>query len=190
MPVELTPEQMQLRDSVREFAKQEVATHTREWDENSIFPVDLIPKLGALGLMGIIFPEEYGGAGYGYVEYATIIQELARVDGAVALIVAAHNSLCSNHIFLRGSEEQRKKYLPSLASGKHLGCWSLTEPEAGSDAGGTHTRAVHTADGWLLNGAKTFTTNGSYADVCIAMAVTTPDRGHHEIGRASCRERV
>ena len=177
----LTPEQLQLRDSVREFALHEIAPHTKEWDQHSTFPLELIPKLGELGLMGMIFPEEYGGAGLGYVEYATAIQELARVDGAVALIVAAHNSLCTNHIFQSGTEEQRKKYLPGLTSGKKLGAWSLTEPGAGSDAGGTRTRAKLRDNGWLLNGAKTFTTNGSYADVCIAMAVTSPGRGHHGI---------
>ena len=177
----LTPEQLQLRDSVREFALHEIAPHTREWDELSTFPSELIPKLGELGLMGIIFPEEYGGAGLGYVEYSTTIQELARVDGAVALIVAAHNSLCTNHIFLSGTPEQRRKYLPGLTSGKKIGAWSLTEPGAGSDAGGTRTRAELRDHGWLLNGAKTFTTNGSYADVCVAMAVTSPGRGHHGI---------
>src|SRR5258708_31332387 len=107
--------------------------------------------------MGVIFPEEYGGAGLGYIEYVTVLQELARVDGAVGLIVAAHNSLCTNHIFQSGTEEQRKKYVPPLASGKKLGCWSLTEPEAGSDAGGMRTRAERTTDGWLLYSSQTFT---------------------------------
>ncbi len=181
MELELTIEQKQLRDSVREFADKEIAPHSREWDEQSTFPADLIPKLGLMGLMGTIFPEEYGGAGLGYIEYSIAIQELARVDGAVALIVAAHNSLCTNHIFLSGTPEQRQRYLPGLASGKKLGCWSLTEPEAGSDAGGTRTRAERRDNGWLLNGAKTFTTNGSYADVCVAMAVTNAERRHHGI---------
>jgi len=181
LELELTIEQKQLRDSVREFADKEIAPHSREWDEQSTFPADLIPKLGLMGLMGTIFPEEYGGAGLGYIEYSIAIQELARVDGAVALIVAAHNSLCTNHIFLSGTPEQRQRYLPGLASGKKLGCWSLTEPEAGSDAGGTRTRAERRDNGWLLNGAKTFTTNGSYADVCVAMAVTNAERRHHGI---------
>lgn len=181
MGVELTAEQAQLRNMVREFARNEVAPHSREWDRAASFPRELIHNLGELGLMGIIFPEEYGGAGLGYVEYITVIQELARVDGAVGLLVAAHNSLCTNHIYQSGTEEQRRKYVTPLASGKKLGCWSLTEPDAGSDAGGTRTRAVHRDDGWLLNGAKTFTTNGIYADVCVAMAVTNPDGGHRGI---------
>ncbi len=181
MPAELTAEQAQLRDMVREFAKKEIAPHSSEWDQQASFPLELIQKLGSLGLMGIIFPEQYGGAGLGYVEYATALQELARVDGSIALIVAAHNSLCTNHIFQSGTDDQRRKYVIPLASGKKLGCWSLTEPEAGSDAGGTRTRAERRENGWLLNGAKTFTTNGSYADVCVAMAVTNPGRGHHGI---------
>ncbi|MBI2815882.1 MAG: acyl-CoA dehydrogenase family protein [Acidobacteria bacterium] len=181
MGVELTAEQAQLRNMVREFAKNEVAPHSREWDRAASLPPELIHKLGELGLMGIIFPEEYGGAGLGYIEYVTVIQELARVDGAVGLLVAAHNSLCTNHIYQSGTEEQRRKYVSPLASGKKLGCWSLTEPEAGSDAGGTRTRAVRHEDGWLINGAKTFTTNGSYADVCVAMAVTNLDVGHRGI---------
>src|ERR1035441_870779 len=130
-----------------------------------------------MGLLGVIFPEQYGGAGLGYVEYVSVIDELSRVDGSVGLTVAAHNSLCTNHIYKFGSEEQRKKYVVPLAQGKKLGCWSLTEPEAGSDAGGTRTVAVRKKGGWVLNGAKTFTTNGSYADVCVAMAVTDKAKG-------------
>ena len=181
MELELTSEQKQLRDMVREFAENEIAPFSKEWDENSTFPSALIPKLGELGLMGIIFPEEYGGAAMGYVEYSLAIQELARVDGSVALIVAAHTSLCANHIFQSGTDAQRREYVPLLASGRKLGCWSLTEPEAGSDAGGTRTRAERQNDCWILNGAKTFTTNGSYADICVAMAVTNPSLGHHGI---------
>lgn len=181
MGVELTAEQAQLRNMVREFARNEVAPHSREWDRAASLPPELVEKLAQLGLLGIIFPEEYGGAGLGYIEYITVIQELARVDGAVGLLVAAHNSLCTNHIYQSGTEEQRRQYVVPLASGEKLGCWSLTEPDAGSDAGGTRTRAVHREDGWLINGAKTFTTNGTYADVCVAMAVTDPERGHHGI---------
>ena len=143
-----------------------------EWDEPSQFPTALLPKLGEMGLLGVIFPEKYGGAGLGYIEYAIAIEELSRVDGSIGIIVAAHNSLCTNHIYKFGTEEQRRKYVVPLAQGKKLGCWSLTEPEAGSDAGGTRTVAKRTNTGWLLNGAKTFTTNGHYADVCVAMAVT------------------
>jgi alkylation response protein AidB-like acyl-CoA dehydrogenase len=167
-----TDEQQQLRRSVREFAESEIAPHVMEWDEASRFPAELIPKLAEMGLLGVIFPEQYGGAGLGYIDYVAVIEELSRVDGSVGLIVAAHNSLCTNHIYKFGSEEQRKKYVVPLAQGKKLGCWSLTEPEAGSDAGGTRTVAARKAGGWVLNGAKTFTTNGHYADVCVAMAVT------------------
>jgi alkylation response protein AidB-like acyl-CoA dehydrogenase len=172
-----TDDQQQLRRSVREFAESEIAPHVMEWDEASQFPLELIPKLGEMGLLGVIFPERYGGAGLGYVEYASVIEELARVDGSVGLIVAAHNSLCTNHIFKFGNEEQRKKYVEPLAQGKKLGCWSLTEPGAGSDAGGTRTVAVRNGNGWVLNGAKTFTTNGHYAHVCVAMAVTDKSKG-------------
>src|SRR3981189_832368 len=148
----LTDEQQQLRRSVREFAEAEIAPHVMEWDEASCFPSELIPKLGEMGLLGVIFPEEYGGAGLGYVEYMTVIEELARGAGPAGLIVAAHNSLCTNHIYKFGNEEQRKKYVIPLAQGKKLGCWSLTEPEAGSDAGGTRTVATRTDGGWLING--------------------------------------
>src|ERR1700740_2880331 len=134
-----------------------------------------------MGLMGVIFPEEYGGAGMGYVEEATVIEELFRVAGAVGLLVAAHNSLCSNHIYKFGTEEQKKKYLVPLAHGKKLGAWSLTEPEAGSDAGGRRTTAVRGANGGVLNGSKTFTTNGTYADICVAMAVTDKSKDSHGI---------
>jgi alkylation response protein AidB-like acyl-CoA dehydrogenase len=177
----LTDEQQQLQRTVRDFAQTEIAPHVMEWDEAARFPEELIPKLAELGLLGIIFPEEYGGAGLGYIEYAIAIEELARVDGAVALIVAAHNSLCTNHIYKFGTEAQRQKYVVPLAQGKKLGCWSLTEPEAGSDAGGTRTVAARQGSCWVLNGAKTFTTNGHYADVCVAMAVTDREKGRHGI---------
>src|SRR6201998_1332442 len=176
-----TDEQKALRKTVREFAEGEIAPHVMEWDECSHFPAEILPKLAEMGLMGVIFPEEYGGAGLGYVEYATVIEELSRVDGSVGLFVAAHNSLCSNHIYKFGTEEQKKKYLGPLAQGKKLGAWSLTEPEAGSDAGGTRTTAVRDGNGWILNGSKTFTTNGTYADVCVAMAVTDKSKDSHGI---------
>jgi alkylation response protein AidB-like acyl-CoA dehydrogenase len=176
-----TDEQKQLRKSVREFAEGEIAPHVMEWDESSHFPSEILPKLAEMGLLGVIFPEEYGGAGLGYIEYATVIEELARVDGSVGLFVAAHNSLCSNHIYKFGSEEQKRKYLVPLAQGKKLGAWSLTEPEAGSDAGGTRTTAVRNGKGWTLNGSKTFTTNGTYADICVAMAVTDRSKDSHGI---------
>jgi alkylation response protein AidB-like acyl-CoA dehydrogenase len=178
---EYTPEQKQLRRSVREFAEAEIRPHVMEWDEAQIFPLEVIKKLGKLGYMGSIFPEELGGAGLGYIEYAIIIEELSRVDGSVGIIVAAHTSLCSNHIFKMGTDEQRKRYLPRLASGEWIGCWSLTEPEAGSDAAGTRTTATVAGDQWVINGAKTFTTNAHYADVCVAMAVTDRSGAQHGI---------
>ena len=181
MDFEYTPEQKQLRRSVREFADAEIRPHVMEWDEAQIFPLEVIQKLGKLGYMGSIFPEELGGAGLGYIEYAIIIEELSRVDGSVGIIVAAHTSLCSNHIFKMGTDEQRKRYLPRLASGEWIGCWSLTEPEAGSDAAGTRTTATVAGDQWVINGAKTFTTNAHYADVCVAMAVTDRSGAQHGI---------
>ncbi|MGH9667680.1 MAG: acyl-CoA dehydrogenase family protein, partial [Bryobacteraceae bacterium] len=181
MDFDSTEEQQQLRRSVREFAEAEIAPHVLEWDEGQIFPLETVRKAGRLGYMGATFPEDLGGAGLGYVEYAIIVEELARVDPSVGLIVAAHNSLCTNHIYLAGSQEQRKRYLPKLATGEWIGCWSLTEPEAGSDAAGTRTTAVRKGDGWVLNGGKTFTTNAQYADVCVAMAATDRAASHHGI---------
>ena len=177
MEFEFTPEQIQLRKSVREFADHEIRPHVLEWDENEIFPLETIKKAGQLGFLGAIFPEDLGGAGLGYIEYSIIIEELARVDPSVGLIVAAHNSLCTNHIYKFGTPEHRKKYVTPLAQGKKLGCWSLTEPQAGSDAGGARTTAVRKDGGWILNGSKTFITNGHYADVCVAMAVTDKPKG-------------
>ena len=181
MDFEFTPEQIQLRREMREFAAAEIAPHVSEWDENQTFPAEVVRKLGQLGYMGAIFPEEYGGAGLGYIEYAIIIEELSRVDGSVGIILAAHTSLCSNHIYKAGTEEQKQKYLTKLASGEWLGCWSLTEPEAGSDAGGTRTTAVRDGDCWVLNGSKTFTTNAHYADVCVGMAMTDRSAARHGI---------
>lgn len=177
----LTDEQMQLRRTVREFAEGEIAPHVMEWDEASHFPIEIIPKLAEMGLLGVTFLEKYGGAGLGYVEYAIVIEELSRVDGSIGIIVAAHNSLCTNHIYKFGTEEQKKKYVIDLAQGKKIGCWSLTEPEAGSDAGGTRTTAVRQNGDWILNGSKTFTTNGHYADVCVAMAATDKSKKSHGI---------
>jgi len=176
-----TEEQQQLRKSVREFAEGEIAPHVMEWDEASHFPMEIMPKLAEMGLLGVIFSEQYGGAGLGYVEYVIAIEELSRVDGSVGIIVAAHNSLCSNHIYKFGTEAQKQKYLVPLAQGKKIGAWSLTEPEAGSDAGGTRTMARRDGDQYVLNGAKTFTTNGHYADTCVAMAVTDKAKGSHGI---------
>src|SRR6202163_2241850 len=175
-----TKEQVQLRKSVREFAEAEIGPHVLEWDEKQTFPLEAIKHAGKLGLMGAIFPEELGGAGLGYIDYAIIIEELSRVDPSVGLIVAAHNSLCSNHIFVAGSDEQRQKYIPKLATAEWIGSWSLTETESGSDAAGTRTKAVKDGACWVLNGSKIFTTNAQYDDVCVAMAVT--DRGASQHG--------
>ncbi|HEX8707496.1 MAG TPA: acyl-CoA dehydrogenase [Pyrinomonadaceae bacterium] len=172
MDFELSEEQQQVKASVREFAEAEIAPHVMEWDETQHFPIEIWPKLADLGLTGVIFPEEYGGAGMGYIEYATIIEELSRVDGSVGISVAAHNSLCSNHIFLYGSEEQKQKYLVPLAQGKHLGAWGLTEASAGSDASGTRSTAVRQNGGWVVNGSKNFITHAIHADTCVAVAVT------------------
>ena len=181
MEFDYTPEQIQLRKSVREFTEAEIKPHVLEWDEAQIFPLDIIKKCGKLGYMGSIFPEEYGGAGLGYIDYSIIIEEMARVDPSVALIIAAHTSLCSNHIFLAGTEGQKQKYLSKLTTAEYIGCWSLTEPEAGSDAAGTRSRAVHENNEWILNGSKTFTTNAHYADVCVGMAVTDRTASQHGI---------
>jgi len=180
MNFDYTPEQVELRKTVREFAQAEIAPQVMEWDEAQTFPLEVIRKIGELGYMGTIFPEELGGAGLGYIDYSIVIEELARVDPSVGLIVAAHTSLAANHIYSMGSEEQRRRYLPRLARGEWIGCWSLTEPEAGSDAAGTRSTALRQGDSWVLNGSKTFTTNAHHADVCVAMAVT--DRGAAQHG--------
>jgi alkylation response protein AidB-like acyl-CoA dehydrogenase len=169
---QLNDEQQQLRKSVREFAEREIAPHVMEWDEASRFPMETVKELGKMGLLGVIFPAEYGGAGMGYIEYVIAIEELSRVDGSVGIIVAAHTSLCSNHIFIAGNETQKQKYIPKLATGEFIGAWGLTEPGSGSDAGGARCSAVRKGDKWVLNGTKTFITNGSYADVYVVVAVT------------------
>jgi len=177
---QFTEEQQQLRKSVREFAEREIAPHVMQWDEASEYPLAVVKQLGKLGLMGIIFPPEIGGAGMGYVEYVTAIEELSRVDGSVGIIVAAHTSLCSNHIFIAGNQEQKKKYISKLATGEFIGAWGLTEPGSGSDAGGARCSAVRKGNQWVLNGTKTFITNGSHADVMVVIAVT--DKTAHTHG--------
>jgi alkylation response protein AidB-like acyl-CoA dehydrogenase len=152
-----------------------------EWDETQHFPVELRPSLAELGLMGVLFPEEYGGAGMGYVEYATIIEEIARVDGSVGLSVAAHNSLCSNHIYMFGSEEQKQKYLVPLAQGESFGAWGLTEAGAGSDASGTRTTAIRSNGGWKVNGSKNFITHAIACNTLVAVAVTDKEKGNKGI---------
>ncbi len=174
---EFTPEQEQLRDLVRDFAQREIAPHVMRWDEASEFPREIVRQLGEMGLMGVIFPAELGGSGLGYVEYVIAIEELSRVDGSVGLIVASHNSLCTNHIMLAGNDEQRQRYIPRLASGQWLGAWGLTEPGSGSDAGGARTTAVRKGNKWVLNGNKTFITNGTYANCAVVIAVTDRSKG-------------
>ena len=176
-----TPEQQQLRKAIRAFAETEMKPHVMEWDETQQLPLEVFRALGRMGVLGAVFPEDLGGSGYTYVYYTILVEELARVDPSIALSVAAHVSLCANHIFLAGSREQQQRYLPKLATGEWIGCWSLTEPEAGSDAGGTRTSAVRDGDCWVLNGGKTFTTNAHIADVCVAMAMTDRTASSHGI---------
>ena len=177
MDFSLSEEQQLLKKTVRDFAESELAPHSREWDEAQEFPREVFTRLGDLGLMGAVWPEEYGGAGMSTLDYAIAMEELSRVDAGVALSIAAHNSLCSGHIFLAGTDEQKKKYLTPLAKGEKVGCWGLTENSAGSDAGGTKTVAVKDGDSWVINGSKTFITNGRIADTAVVMAVTDRARG-------------
>lgn len=172
MQFDLTEEQQQVKKMVREFAEAEIRPQVMAWDEAQHFPRELFAKMGELGLTGVIFPEEFGGAGMGYVEYATVIEEIARVCGSVGLSVAAHNSLCTNHIFQYGTLEQKQKYVTPLAQGEKLGAWALTEPDSGSDASGMKTTAVRRDGGWVINGAKNFITHGISSDICVVLAIT------------------
>ncbi|RPJ71195.1 MAG: acyl-CoA dehydrogenase [Acidobacteria bacterium] len=170
-----------LRRTIREFAESEIRPHVMQWDEAQCFPSELMPRLADLGLMGIQIPEDYGGAGMSAVDYCICIEELARVDPSVALTVAAHNGLCTAHIYMFGTEAQKQKYLVPLARGEKIGAWGLTEPSGGSDAGGTRTGSGRQDGEWVLNGAKTFTTHGSVGHVLVAMAVTDRSAGRHGI---------
>ena len=182
MDFRLTEHHQVLRRTIREFAEAEIRPHVMQWDEAQCFPSELVPRLAELGLMGIQIPEAYGGSGMSAVDYCICIEELARVDPSVALTVAAHNGLCTAHIYMFGTEAQKQKYLVPLASGEQIGAWGLTEPKAGSDAGGTQTRAVHQdGGGWLLSGSKTFTTHGRVGHVLVAMAVTDRSASRHGI---------
>jgi alkylation response protein AidB-like acyl-CoA dehydrogenase len=169
---QLSDEQQHLKKSVREFAEREIRPNVMKWDEACEFPLAIVKELGKLGLLGIVFPTELAGAGMGYVEYVIAIEELSRVDGSVGIIVAAHTSLCSNHIFLAGDEAQKKKYVAKLATGEFIGAWGLTEPSSGSDAGSARMTAKRRGNSWVLNGTKTFCTNGHYADVMVVIAVS------------------
>lgn len=177
MDFSLNEEQQLLKQTVRDFAEKEIAPHAREWDEKQEFPREVFTHLGELGLMGVVWPTEYGGAGLSTLDYAIVMEEVSRADAGVALSLAAHNSLSSGHIFLAGTEEQKRKYLTPLAKGEKVGCWGLTENSAGSDAGGTKTTAVRDGDHWVLNGSKTFITNAQVADVAVVMAVTDRSKG-------------
>jgi hypothetical protein len=181
MNFELSDEQLQIKNAIREFAESEIRPHVLEWDETQHFPDELRPKLAELGLFGVIFPEQYGGAGMGYVEYSTIIEELGRVCGAVGLSVAAHNSLCSNHIYTFGTEAQKQKYLVPLTQGESWGAWGLTESMAGSDASGTRTTAVPSDGGWNVNGSKNFITHAISCETLVAVAVTDKEKGNKGI---------
>lgn len=171
-----TQEQEILKDSIRNFADKEILPFVKESDEKGKWPEELTKKLGEMGLLGIVIPPEYSGAGYSNVDYVIILEEISKVDPSVGLVVAAHNSLCSNHLNLFGSEEQKKKYLTRLASGQTLGAWALTEAEAGSDAAALKTKARKEGDYWVLNGSKLFITNGSLAEILVVMAVTDPEK--------------
>jgi len=175
MEFRFTEEQERLRQSIRAFGAQEIRPHSRAWDEAGAFHHELVPKLRDLGLLGILFPEQYGGAGMGYIEYAIILDELAQADPSVSLTVAAHNSLCYNHIYMFGTDAQKEKYLKPLASGEVLGAWALTEPGSGSDASGMLTTAKKVDGGWILNGSKNFITHASVGATGVVMAVTDPD---------------
>jgi alkylation response protein AidB-like acyl-CoA dehydrogenase len=178
---EYSEEQRLIRDTAREFAAREVRPHAREWDAAGQFPTALIPQLAELGLFGMVIPQEYGGSGLDTVSIALAIEALAWGDGGIALTVASHNSLCCGHIALVGTEAQKRRYLPDLASGLALGAWALTEPGSGSDAGALTTRAVRRGERWVLNGTKVFVTQGSLAGVYVIMARTDPEAGHRGI---------
>jgi alkylation response protein AidB-like acyl-CoA dehydrogenase len=177
----VSAERAAILETIRDFAEAEIRPHVLEWDEAQHFPRDVFEKLGGLGFLGILFPEEYGGAALSYMDYAAIIEEIAAVDGSIALALAAHTSLGSNHIYQFGSEAQRRRYLPRLTSGEWLAAWGLTEAEAGSDSGGTKTSAVRDGDGWVLNGSKNFITNASVGGLAVLMAVTDRTAGRHGI---------
>jgi alkylation response protein AidB-like acyl-CoA dehydrogenase len=174
---DLSENQVIIRDTIRDFAEKNIRPFIMEYDESQKFPMDIMQQLGELGFMGILVPEKFGGADLGYIEYALIVEEIAKVDPSVSLSVAAHNGLCTNHINLFGNEEQKKKYLPDLASGKKIGAWGLTEAASGSDAAGLRSTAVKDGDYYILNGSKQFTTHGTVGETYVVMAITNKDAG-------------
>jgi alkylation response protein AidB-like acyl-CoA dehydrogenase len=181
MDFRLTDEQKQIQTMVKDFAESEIKPHLFEWDEAQHFPVPEFKKAGELGLLGVTIPEQYGGAGLSYIDYANVVEELAVVDSGFGLSVAAHNSLGTGHIYLAGNEEQRKKWLPKLTSGDWIGAWGLTEPGSGSDASGMRTAAVKDGNEWVLNGTKNFITNATCADISVVLAVTDKSNQKHGI---------
>ncbi len=188
MNFELTEEQQHIAQAVRDFNKQYIAPYYMDWDENQIFPVEVFKKLGELGFMGIVIPEKYGGSGLSYQDYVTIVDELSQMDPSIGLSVAAHNSLCTNHIYEFGNEEQRMRWLPKLASGEWIGAWGLTEHNTGSDAGSMSTTAVEDGDYYILNGAKNFITHGKSGQVAVVLA-RTGDKGARRNATAFVVER-
>ncbi len=183
MEFAISEEQRLVAETTRDFALAVIEPHVREWDEAQAFPDEVMGQIAALGFLGGLVPEEYGGAGLSTLEYVTMVEEMARIDPAVALSVAAHNSLCTGHVLLAGNEDQKQRYLPRLASGEWIGAWGLTEPQAGSDAAGTRATAVWNESGghWVLNGNKTFNTNGARAQLAVVHAVTSPGKGSRGI---------
>ena len=171
-----TENQQMIAEMLKSFGEQNIRPYMMEWDENQTFPVDLFKKLGELGCMGVLVPEKYGGAGFGYSEYVTTIVEISKICGSIGLSVAAHNFLCTNHVLMFGSDDQKDKYLPRLASGEHIGAWALTEANTGSDAGNMQTTAVKDGDDWIINGSKTFITHGLSGDVAVIMTRTGDSR--------------
>jgi hypothetical protein len=168
--------QLMIAESARDFAEKYIKPHIMEWDETQIFPVPLFKQLGKMGFMGLLVPEEFGGSGLGYHEYIAVVEEISKVDPSIGLSVAAHNSLCTNHILTFGNEEQKKKWIPKLATGEHIGAWGLTEHGTGSDAGGMNTTAVKDGDFWLVNGSKNFITHGISGDIAVVI-VRTGEKG-------------
>jgi cyclohexanecarboxyl-CoA dehydrogenase len=181
MDFHLTDDQVAIRDMVRDFASKEIAPKAHEWDEAQHFPRELFSQLGELGLLGIVIPESAGGTGLGYIEYCLVLEEIGAVDGGIGLSVAAHNSLCTNHLYLFGSDDLKQRYLSKLTTGEWVGAWGLTEPQAGSDAGGTRTTAVRDGVDWVLNGSKNFITHATVGDAAVVMARTSKGGGHHGI---------
>ncbi len=172
MNFEYSQTQLMIAQSIKEFAEKEIRPNIMKWDEEQIFPISLFKKLGEMGFMGVLVPQELGGSGLGYHDYITIIEEISKVDPSIGLSVAAHNSLCTNHILSFGNEEQKKKWIPKLATGEHIGAWGLTEHNTGSDAGGMNTTAIKEGDFWVINGSKNFITHGISGDIAVVIART------------------